>query len=476
MSGQSPENLIVNVHVKLPHEILETIFYYTVHNHPLTLPQGLAQDPRMYLLRVCSYWRTAALGTPTLWNDVIINLDSRLLQVVNIADEILKRSLGAPCVCITARVNHFHRLAPLDLSADEFVNRLILPYAPSLKKLSLCVHFPFIKRLLSQPQTITFPNLRSLLFRQASPGTLMNGIQQLAFRNLWMPRLEAVELDLNMAHSSKLDQVPLQFVQSARITTLVTCPTISTKSCYDLLSSFPELESCGIHLWDIDEVVLATLPKLEMLHLKRLHIRFSSSSTSGYIAFLSLFILPAIRDLALKRSRYGLDWHPFLSEFIMERCGPFIENLYIANSPDRVWGFWGFSDAVFQSFIDKYSRTLRRLFIHCLPLCLPYDFVRKAVSREKCPELESLFINEHCLQEWGQWNGRVEAILDGIKDAEDAGRQPLRELYFYDAPLVLRECSPTRLLDTVPNQVRVHVLWETRTLSEIERKWFGYCA
>ncbi|PFH50523.1 hypothetical protein AMATHDRAFT_3908 [Amanita thiersii Skay4041] len=465
-SHRAQQDGILVAYVHLPNELLGIIFCFSMEDQKLEIPHDLGQDWRMGLLRVCSSWRHAALATSDLWSDIVIDLEAQPTRILALANKILSRAHGAS-LSITARMNGFQNRAPKNPSFDEFVSRIILPFASSIRALKLFVTFPFIKSFLSLPSTmdINFPNLELLSIRQASYGIITESSLKFNIQKLSLPRIKVLELNLHTPRLPKITETPLDFVHWSQITTLVMQRPISVELCYDILCTSPMLESFSVYMEQIpNRASLEALPRLTLSSLSRLHIRFTYPDF--HLSFLSRFTFPSIRDLALKEEKIGFGWTVFLSNFLLNQCGPYLEHLFIAGSSDfrPHYTYDGFEEVIF-----KYSSTLRRLHMPLYPGDLPHHFIVSLVSRELCPQLESLSL-EYCSYHGA--NNRMRAIMNNIGTK---GREAVKDLYLpFPYPIDLYHLSylKSHLRTFGFNPLDGY----SYNPAAMEKWWFGYYA
>ncbi|KAM6495421.1 hypothetical protein JOM56_008127 [Amanita muscaria] len=464
-----------NPHLSLPIEILRPIFFFTLHRDwKFFVPWSLnpRQDPRSSILHVCSSWRNAALATPELWNEIVIQLDPQPPQpgIIPIANQILLRSSGTP-LDLTVRMCQFQNRAPVDLSADEFIDKIVIPFAKTIRKLRLFVPFPFVKALMTMPCYVVFPLLEVLSLRQASVGT-MHPSDLSPPPTLLLPKLRVFELGLTLPKLPPSPiEIPVNFVLWSDVTTFINCIPISMETCMAILSLCPALKSCAFILKPFTQWVWPF--RVRLSELERLHIRFCEPD--GYSLFLNHCLeLPSIRDLALKETNEGLGWTRSLSRFLANSCGSQLEEVFVA-SPlyDKLY----FSYVGIEEFLQKHSSSLKRLYIPLYPSHLNDNIVRQLVSRALCPRLEELSL-EAIL--WRTRQTRMQAIVNGVSDAEKEHRAPIKTLYlfFYS---IRRMKSAERELRRMTGEwkdlqcfCRPGYEWIPVDPLELELEWFGF--
>ncbi|PFH50527.1 hypothetical protein AMATHDRAFT_47850 [Amanita thiersii Skay4041] len=472
-----------NIPVHLPPELLRTIFALAT-DKKFNLTQDFTNDDRIRLSHVCSSWRSVLLGMKELWSDMVIDLEAHP-RILAVASRFLSRADGVP-LSISVRMNGAANYAPRDPSADEFIDKIILPYAAFTQSLRLYVPFRYISMLLTLPFALSFPILESLSLRQASYGIL----SQTAIPttpHLSFPRLHTFEFGARLPEHKSLLEVPqLSFIQWTQITTLMIRRHIAAKTAYDILATCTGLRTLWANLNSIDPDERARLygsPGLYLPHLERLHIRFCTSM--GFSLFLSLLNLPSIRDLALKETDgNGLGWSSVLDDFLLNRCGSHLENIFISNSryDDEL-------EAVVpgerQFFLQKHALTLRRLSVSCLPLT-GGQTVRQLISGEMCPQLEALSLNLCPIDDPFE---QLDYVLSAVKDVRSEGRQPpVKDLYLYNLCLhpTINKAISTRF-DSQLRKIRkcgwrnfVSHIYDCSSCAHdpqvFESDWFGYSA
>ena len=486
-----------NAHVHLPVELLRLIFCHVVDGKmPFFLPchvttgtdddsESQAGDPRMQLAHICSHWRAVALGTPQLWDNIVINLNWRPSQVLSIAAGILSWNADLPRALTVRR--RFELRAPPRPSADEFVEKIMLPFAHSFRRLDLLAPSRFITALLSPRRAIRFPILEKLSICPASDRILVMsnlvGPSETSSSELRFPRLTAVETGLHLKRTD-IAGVFLNTVQVSQLTAITFKNLLSVAVCchiLSILSSCTSLRSCSIHLEAVSYVDarLGSVPQIVMPHLERLHIRFSSPK--AFREFFSRFTLPSIRDLALKDTVNGLGLTRAISNVLVEQCGPSLEHLFIASAPHRDFEF---SFEGFDRVLQKYKTTLKRLYI---PLTrtvagqprLPGRLVLQLVLRELCPNLESLAVG------FVDYSGEeIGLIKDALIEADLGGRKPIKELHLSTQPGPAGdESHSTEIKRTCEGLFEIFVChhydqdfdgtYITFDPEALEKKWFG---
>ncbi|KAM6492614.1 hypothetical protein JOM56_012338 [Amanita muscaria] len=459
-----------NAHIRLPVELLQTIFSSTIDSSRFTIPEGFAGDQRVRITHVCSYWRAVALQTPQLWDDIVIDIDSRR-DVFSIAATVLSRTSSSP-KAITVMCKAYQHRAPKEPTARQFLDQLVLPFSNSIKKLRLVVPFPYITALLSS-HTIEFPILESLSISPASYGILTEPhLTPLgASSKLKLPRLTAVEISVPIRRTEIADAF-LNTVQSSRLTTLAITSPLPVDVCFHILSDCTHLKACGIYLDRIEnrQTQLNPKPIIVLPHLERFHIRYSSKT--GFQTFLAHFVLPSIKDLALKSRIDGFGWTRRMSEILLKRCGPSLEHLYIASS---AFCHNRFSLEGLDEVLDKYALTLQRLYIPLTvtfePSRLDSSEVRRLVSRDWCPNLRSLSL-EYC----SSMSERMAAVMDGVLEAEAHGRRPVEELLLN---VGYPEWGKSRTVSALGRKfktfdVNCYQTFVTFDSKALEQEWFGY--
>ena len=133
-------------HKKLPPEILAEIFRYCVPC-PVYLPPKLHEAP-LLLCQICSFWRSVALHTPTLWNNIearcYISYD-RLLEMVK--TWFSRSGTFAPLAIDIGP----YRWCRRSFLVPELVDELIIPYINRFRKISISLPTTLLQPLLRLP-------------------------------------------------------------------------------------------------------------------------------------------------------------------------------------------------------------------------------------------------------------------------------------------------------------------------------------
>jgi F-box-like len=452
----------------LPVELLQSIFSYAVADSQFVLPEGLRGDQRMRLLQVCSYWRAVAFQTPRLWDDVVINLNPRTLPI---AAAISSRIPNTPrTIAVKALEWNIGSSGIVAMpSAEEFIEQLVLPFAASIKRLVLSLHPEYITSLLSPSQTIELPILESLSICPGLPSiTLFNSMLTLRTSSrLRVPFLSTMEVGLESPLFEGVDALT-KVVETLHLTTFVVGLPVSVSLARHFLSHCAALRSCGISLDRIDATELA-FPAITMPHPEIFHIRFSS--ICHFDEIFSCFDLPSIRDLALKNMNEGISVTKVLTNAIISRCGPDLEQLLIASG---AFNHSPYSLETFDVVLQKYNLTLIRLHFPIQPIHRTIALhivgrsmdllVRQLVSRKWCPKLELLsfgYTREATL--------RMGTLLDAAREAEEEGEKTLKGLHLH-----ARSPIGDRNIVMLKNRFENFTLWYSPDSEEaIEKEWFG---
>ena len=475
----------------LPADVLRSIFSFCLDDRPswsvLPLRNG-STDPRIIFLHVCSFWRAVALGAAELWSSVIINLDS-MPSDIPISHEVLSRTNGA-LLKVIVRMSRFQNQAPLQPSVGEFLDKIVVPFAQSLKALELFVPFPFVKSIITLLHTgnIQFPALEALSLRQASAGAIVShtfggAVTGVANPRDRLPCLKTVEFDVRCSISLLADwaSFPALTVPWSQLTTFVFLQTMPVRTFGDILSLCPGLKSCGVRLGRLGDPP-SWFPQLLLPHLERLHLRFSR--LAEFDLFLKTCLqLPSIRDLALKESDAGVAWTPILSDFLIDQCGSSLESLFVS-STNRHHPIDA-NTVGFERFVQKHASTLRELYIptFCWSHPINVDILRQLISRELCPHLEKLSLDVSYWPAAGQ--DRLKMIVDAIKEAEHMKRGTLNKLYMFFhhwrqtskmEPLILDSIKEVSYIPTkIYFRIFHSMIIASTELVTLERNWFGYC-
>ncbi|KAF8631488.1 hypothetical protein AX15_002375 [Amanita polypyramis BW_CC] len=467
LTSVAPEHDSTTHVERLPPEILQSIFCdaVSVESHRVVLPHGLEDDPRTCLMRICSRWRAVALLTPELWNEVIIELGLQPSHALALASTVLSRARGLP-VAVTARLP-FHYYQPQGLvkpSAEELIKQIILPYAPSLKKLELVVPSTFVKVLLSQTDEIKLPVLESLSIQQVSFGVLEDPVIPVKLR---MPSLKVIESGFPVANARLLDFFN-SMIQSSQLTTfIIKVEPLPADVCYHILAVCPSLKVCSVPLDVIyadTRIALSTFTKLVMPYLEHFHVRFLKPEHSE--AFLDLFRFPSIRDLAIKHAGdYVLGWTTPLTNFLLIQCGPSLEHLFIGAGSSSTAEM---NTHELELVLNKYAVSLKRLFLPSFPAWVQPTLVQRLISRDLCVNLESLSF--HFEGDADRW---TETIAAAVKEAEAKGGKPVKELYvtiIYPGSLHTKSAT---LEGKFEKFVFHHASFSYNPV-KTEKEWFGY--
>jgi len=159
-------------HSKLPPEMLAEIFEHYVSDPIVIRSKNTpgAVSP-LVLSQICSTWRAVAMGTPTLWNKVLIKCDDwqDAKQLIDRAHKFLERS-GSSLLTLYSSGPGSHpyiQSQPLPLSFEagsKLIRNFIEPYTSRLESLKLSFPSSWLQHFLSisAGDEWFFPHLQSV--------------------------------------------------------------------------------------------------------------------------------------------------------------------------------------------------------------------------------------------------------------------------------------------------------------------------
>jgi F-box-like len=286
-------------HKKLPPEILGTIFQYCITDKILILPQGLGD--LLHLCHICSYWRRVALGTPTLWNRISVEIGSRgehSFDILDVATTLLSRSgVSTPLSITLAVYTDSYCLDP-----EDPVRILINPYIHRYQGITLIMPpISFLPLLQLPVGSAEVLEVLDLEFDSDSDDSLYHHSWSdiFAFFNS-APRLRSVTLrSFDVFNDPEL--LPLAYSQ---LTSLHFVDTpLNPDICHAMLRQCPNLINCTMCVETDDgvEESLADLDPIVVLNLRqfKLELLFQTS----FALFLRSLVLPALKDFGLTSHR-----------------------------------------------------------------------------------------------------------------------------------------------------------------------------
>ncbi|PFH50524.1 hypothetical protein AMATHDRAFT_60948 [Amanita thiersii Skay4041] len=416
----------LNHTVHLPPELFRIIFSFAVGDNRFKMSDGFMNDERIRLSHVCSSWRSILFGMKELWSDIVIYMEAHPM-VLDIVAETLSRAEGA---ALTIGIQ-MARLENHNQSQYDLIGRVIIPYAASIQNLRLFVPFYYLEALLTLPSA-SFPILESLSLRQSSYGVITQSTKyNTPAPSVTFPRLHAIDYGLTVIDLAKILGIPdLSFIPWIQLTTFTSPRWITAKGAYDVFVAAPNLKTMRTSFDAIgleEQRRLSGLPMLDLPHLESLDIRFCGSH--GFQLFLSLFNFPSIRDITFRETtEQGLGWSSELNNFLFNRCGSQLENVFVVSrkvgsETER------FDPDAYQLFLRKHARTLRRLYVPHLSSRHDDGTVLQLMSGKMYPHLESLSLNLCHLEDPLHHLGN---ILKAMVHLESQGnRLTIKDLYLY---------------------------------------------
>lgn len=309
---------------RLPHELLSLIFLMATHDS--YDPYEATRSP-VQITHVCSRWRQIALSTGGLWTNIILTFPVSTRQL-NRTVPWLGRSKASPLnILLDFRdpswdwEENTHGFSWQDM---EVVLRLLLPHVTRWRRFELLTDtwapiFTFLwytRRIVSAPKLERLSLSRCNAFFAArgesfqpvslkQPLPLFGGF---APENLREVSLVGVHVD--WSKSALRNLVKLEMKYHARDV----MPTIT--QFIDIIAACPDLRELSIMGWGPqidtedtageDHVNLTRLRQsIKLQYLTRLSFGFVD--TDYGIELLSLFYLPALRELVLEDVMAGLD-------------------------------------------------------------------------------------------------------------------------------------------------------------------------
>ena len=158
-------------HKLLSEDVLSYIFELCCEE-PASFPIIRESDVRLILTQVCSAWREIMLNTPSIWNDVLVNMsevsEGAYPGIVQIASKWLNRAQNVP-VEMTLRYHQFSSRG----STTDIVKQLIAPYKFRSLVLDVCV--PQMLEVLALPEEC-LSSCTDLRFYNSSCGSIGDGV------------------------------------------------------------------------------------------------------------------------------------------------------------------------------------------------------------------------------------------------------------------------------------------------------------
>lgn len=294
-SGDSQEirPIISPIH-QLPTELLVKIF---VHCIPPNVIFIYSSHPPLLLARICSHWRTVALGTPCLWryipNSSFVKSPGKWERQASLAKLFLSRSAECP---LSIRVS----LCCLTSTNDHPVLDALILHAHRWEDVSLCIQVSWCRFL--EPLVGKLSQLRKLDFHRVNYDAQLRPIRcfQIA------PKLR--EVDISLDHRSLF----LPWSQLTRCT----LSYLKASSCSEIMRLASGLIHCMLNHCPPDSVVPhhPIDSQLVSLHVQETH-------GGEEISIFPYVSLPALRDLSII-SLVGVDWHQshFINFFLRSGC------------------------------------------------------------------------------------------------------------------------------------------------------------
>lgn len=304
---------------RLPPEVIARVFEET-QDHELASPIEQA----MGLSAVCGYWRSIALATPVLWDDVDIYLfpyhhDNDFDLLLEIFQIILLRSKGVP---LRLKISTDSAISYNIYVIDKFSALMIHVRKPEViaRLISLCYCLPRV--CLAELEAIEALNLKTFSLQIAiyhiTKGRPIN-LQRLA------PQLERLVVShANLSHiylsCSKLLQLK---ATSCRLSPLI---SIMRQAMSSLRSADLDVETHPPV--PIDNTTLTVLKELSSLW-----IFFQHGIAPLGAEFFDSFTFPALKDLRVG-SAVGIDCPRLLSLLRRSHCS--LTNLHIHNESSKM--------------------------------------------------------------------------------------------------------------------------------------------
>ena len=297
-------------HKKLPPEILGRIFQYCIAD--MTLVPPLRHEDLgnlLHLCHICSYWRRVALGTPTLWNRISVQIGFGLYSsdILDVATTLLSRSGVSTPLSIRLAVFPRHDFVPKD-PVQVLINPYINRYQEITLELSPISFLPLLRLPVGSAEVLEVLDLE---FFDSDSDYSLDGdfwLNILAVFNS-APRLRSVTL----RSFDIFDGPELLQLASSQLTSLHFVDTpLNPDICHAMLRQCPNLINCTMCIKSYGgiEESLADLDPIVVLNLRQLKLElwFETSFTP----FLRPLVLPALKDFGLT-GHHNLQYDAFKS-------------------------------------------------------------------------------------------------------------------------------------------------------------------
>ncbi|KAF7361673.1 hypothetical protein MVEN_00510800 [Mycena venus] len=278
---------------RMPRDIWEEIF---LHCLSASSDPGCVRKSRvsttvpLFLLQVCSAWRTVALSLPDLWTSLsVVVHDGQAFPPLDVASDWLRRSGDLPLELVLCQTNESDGNQEL---ADDIL-ALYMRYLPRWRDVRLDIANPTYGRSLHPSSHLHAPLLETFHLTTCWRMTRNEEIMQDLLKMLeGAPRLSSFSVSrLSDLTVSEDTTVAIPWTQLVRLD-LGFIPSVS--ACLSIMNSCPNLESCNL-IVDPQEGPLPAVPiVLSALTSLELHIRAGELA-----ALIDCAVFPALKTFTL---------------------------------------------------------------------------------------------------------------------------------------------------------------------------------
>ncbi|KAJ6502922.1 hypothetical protein C8R47DRAFT_1316864 [Mycena vitilis] len=296
MSPLAPQELqkgadvveLTPIHDVLPPEILSKIFYATMLGTPWTRPH--VKEAPLLLCRVCSLWRTIALASPELWDNLKLTFRDPT-AVASIVQGALSWLALAKSRKLSVWIFFFH-----SISANPVLG-IVAPLENQIAQLTLTsAPIGCLQSLLDFPPE-SFPVLRALSIE--TPPPYFSWARRDNRRSNVPLFLQLSELSVSAGGTAvNIQPMPINWahlsilrIENARVTLSSLCPIIA--QCTVLAGCHLAITESNTPQGPVD-VEVTTLPRLSTLSLHLI---------SAFDYFLGHFNFPALATAVLNPLR-----------------------------------------------------------------------------------------------------------------------------------------------------------------------------
>lgn len=317
--------LALSSHKRLPTEILQQIFLYASAEYDQDLPRP--SDPPWLLCGICLSWRHIAITTPALWKSLHFPSRSRLTraQKLHISQIWLARA-GRSGFSLTWVDD------PDDLSSPEnFVKKVIAPYANKFRYLRLNLTPPDIDALFSLPagSLDSLEEFHLVYQTGAKPPQFLPSTESPILLFSPRARIRRIRINLTPYIIPSIFCFPWHKLESFR------CDSgIESSDCHSMLLSCQALRKIQVRVFGIKNARPLDL-EISLPNLTTFAVNLCDEE--DYDPFFLPLVTPSLRSLLIFQYA-GRPWSPGMYNALVERSKCDLEELYLgtldAETPD----------------------------------------------------------------------------------------------------------------------------------------------